>query len=98
MADFLEDWVEFWPKYVHHNDVHKWQNDDRKHIISNLPRGFVETVEDFAENYSIEMMREFQSKYWSQVSATLYGVMLVGHVEDFKDDFFEGGNETRQKI
>ena len=65
-----------------HQDLAAWQDQDWQHLKSEFPRGSFVTVQDFAENIHHTVRFEPQSKYWTQVSSTLYMVVVCFHLDD----------------
>ena len=65
-----------------HQDLAAWQDQDWQHLKSEFPRGSFVTVQDFAENIHHTVRFEPQSKYWTQVSSTLYMVVVRFHLDD----------------
>lgn len=99
-SKFRQHLDEYWPKFIaHHNDA-KWHDDDFVALKTNLRRGHVAFVIDFAENYSHEPRFEHQSKYFSQVHTTVLPVVIMCRVEDLtnisnaeKEDLLQMFNE-----
>ena len=82
---FLEHFSNFWRTFAIHHQTAKLQDDDIRYIKLNPERGVVSDVEDFSENDHIKPMREHASRYFSEVGYTLYGMVLTGHLDDFKN-------------
>ena len=78
----LKDIKEKLPAFNAHHDLALWQDADWQHLKRGLPRGAFLTVQDFAENIHHEVRFEPQSKYWSQISSTLYMVVVRFHLDD----------------
>ena len=72
-----------WPGVRH--QVAKLQGEDMRYIKTHPRRGFVCDVEDFSQNGNIKPKREHVSRYFSDVGYTLYGLILTGHLDDFKN-------------
>ena len=91
---FLEHFSEFWCTFAVHHQTAKLQDDDIRFIKQNPERGTVSDVEDFSENDHIKPMREHASRYFSEVGYTLFGMVLTGHLDDFKNI----GTEDREEL
>lgn len=97
-AEFEKLLREYWPKFVLHHDVGKWQDDETSHLKSHVARGTTFEIQDFGENYHIERKREHQTFYFCEIGVTLYGCMLRVHVEDICDDYFGGPSEKAKLL
>lgn len=95
--DFDTLFRKYWPKFMLHHDVGKWQDDECRYLKSHLSRGETFEIEDFGENYHIERKREHQSYYFSEVGVTLHGCMLRINLADLSDDYV-GGPAERAKL
>lgn len=82
---FLEHFSGFWRTFATHHQTAKLQDDDIRFIKNNPVRGVVSDVEDFSENDAIQPKREHASRYFSEVGYTLFGMVLTGHLDDFKN-------------
>lgn len=82
---FLEHFSGFWQTFAMHHQTAKLQEDDIRHLRENPVRGEVITVEDFSESDHIQPKREHASRYFSEVSYTLFGMVLTGHLDDFEN-------------
>ena len=81
---FLEHFSGFWRKFAIHHQTAKLQDDDIRWVKLNPERGTVSDVEDFSENDHIKPKREHASRYFSEVGYTLFGMVMTGHLDDFK--------------
>ena len=70
-------------EYARHHFITVWQAYRRKIVVQNLPKDFMTTEWDFAENYTMIHNNAIQSKYWNQSQLTL-SVSLT-HYWDPKD-------------
>ena len=78
----------------HHCDM-AWQRRDWVHLQNNFPKGSFIYVSDFSENFTIEVKNEHQSKYYSQVPVTLYGVVATFWITDVKDAYLPAEKRRR---
>ena len=84
ISEFLQHFRAYWPRFVLHLDCGKWQSAEAL-LLKTPPRGVVGAVQDFSENLSVEPKREHQSRYYAQVSITLYGTMFYINVDDLEN-------------
>lgn len=96
-VDFDQLFRQYWPKFMHHHDVGKWQDDEFAWLKGHVPLGETFEIEDFGENYHIERKREHQAYYFSEVGVTPHGCMQRMRVEDLSDGYL-GGPEERGKL
>ena len=83
---FIEHFgTKVWPKLRVHHQIAKLQSEDIRFVKTHVLRGNVCDVEDFSQNGSIKPKREHVSRYFSEVGYTLYGMILTGHLDDFKN-------------
>lgn len=82
---FLQHFAGYWKQFSIHHQTAKLQEDDIRHVRLNPERGLTVSVEDFSENDHIKPKREHASRYFSEVGYTLYGMVLTGHLDDFKN-------------
>ena len=83
---FLEHFGEkVWPKLRVHHQISKIQSEDIRFVKTHVTRGTCCDIEDFSQNGSIKPKREHVSRYFSEVGYTLYGMILTGHLDDFKN-------------
>lgn len=87
--------VAYWPKFMIHHDVGKWQDDETRYLKTHLACGTTFEIQDFGENYHIERKREHQSFYFCEVGVTLYGCMLRIRVEDLSEDYLGTGEKEK---
>lgn len=92
-TEFEKGLRKYWPKFMLHHDVGKWQDDECSWLKTHVPRGETFEIEDFGENYHIERKREHQSYYFCEVGVTLHGCMQRVRVEDLSDDYLGGAGE-----
>ena len=85
------------PAFFQHHDLWKWQEEDISHLKSNFPRGTFWSVQDFSENGDLHPRLEHQSRYYSEISYTLYGAICRFWVDDLQDELF-GGAEKKEKL
>lgn len=88
--------LEYWPKFMVHHDVGKWQDDETQYLKTHLNTGTTFEIQDFGENYHIERKREHQTYYFCEIGVSLYGCMLRIRVEDLSEDYL--GTEEKQKL
>ena len=56
-------------------------------IISNLDEHSILKIHDFSENYTCLLPEEIQSLHWTQETATLYPIVVLGKLgEDIRED------------
>jgi hypothetical protein len=80
----------------HHCDM-AWQRKDWVHVQKNFPKGSWIYVWDYSENLTLEVKNEHQSKYYSQVPVTLYGVVATFWIADVKESHLPPDVATRLK-
>lgn len=85
----------YWPKFMLHHDVGKWQDDETRYLKSHISKGMTFEIEDFGENYHIERKREHQTYYFCEIGVTLYGCMLRMRVEDVSEEYLGVGEKER---
>ena len=66
-------------KRIAHKFRADWQTAQFQASISNIQRGHIVMVMDFAENYTCRLPAEIQSYHWAQQQATLHPMMLYYH-------------------
>lgn len=86
---------QYWPKFMLHHDVGKWQDDETNFLKGHVMRGTTFEIQDFGENYHIERKREHQTFYFCEIGVTLYGCMLRMRVEDLSDEYLGPGEKTK---
>ena len=71
-------------KFIRHNYVARWQDSQCKLAMSSLPKGFLLSHIDFAENYTFQVQNEVQSQYYYTVAVTIliHITYKVVHNED----------------
>ena len=94
-ADWEKLLIAYWPKFILHHDVGKWQDDEAHYLKTHVTRGTTFEIEDFAENYHIERKREHQSFYFCEIGVTLFGCMLRICVEDLSDEYLGAGEKQK---
>jgi len=94
-ADWEKLLIAYWPKFMLHHDVGKWQDDEAHYLKTHVTRGTTFEIEDFAENYHIERKREHQSFYFCEIGVTLFGCMLRICVEDLSDEYLGAGEKQK---
>lgn len=82
---FLDHFAQFWRRFCIHHQTAKLQDDDIRWVKENPIRGVVSDVEDFSENDHIQPKREHATRYFTEVGYTLYGMILTGHIDDFRN-------------
>jgi hypothetical protein len=75
----------------------KWQMQDWRYVKRNFPRGTWCCVQDFSENYTIEVALENQSKYYNNISITLFGIIGYFWIDDLCDAFANQGKREDMK-
>lgn len=65
--------------YPSHQFRAKWQNQQLRDIVENLPIGHTVAVHDYSENYTCTMQDQIQSLYFSQVQASIHVTILHRH-------------------
>ena len=80
----------------HHADM-SWQSKDWKHVQKEFPRGAWICVQDFSENLTIEVKLEHQSKYYSSINITLFGMVASFWIDDVKDSYLSKEEKNRLK-
>lgn len=88
--------IKYWPKFMLHHDVGKWQDDQTLYLKQHIGRGMTFEIQDFGENYHIERKREHQTFYFCEIGVSLYGCMLRIHVEDLSEEYL--GQPEKQKL
>ena len=66
-------------KFPSHQRRAKWQHDQMKCLIENLPFGHVCCVHDYSENYACQQQDQPQSMYFSQIQASIHVTVLHRH-------------------
>ena len=77
--------VEIIDDFHFHHHMMKWQAMDKRVLRENPRLGTVSEVQDFSQNGSIKPKNEHQSRYFSEVSYTLYGSVMTWHIDDLGD-------------
>ena len=80
----------------HHADM-SWQSKDWKHVQKTFPLGSWLCVQDFSENLTIEVKLEHQSKYYSSITITLFGMVASFWIDDIKDSYLSNVKKNRLK-
>lgn len=93
--EFLLHFKDFWKRFAIHHQTAKLQDDDIRWIKLNPERGRVSSIEDFSENDHIQPKREHATRYFTEVGYTLYGMVMTGHLDDFKNISEEHLTELR---
>ena len=75
----------------------KWQQQDWAWLKTNFPRGSWCCVQDFSENLIIEVAMENQSKYYHNISVTLFGLCGYFWIDDCKDSFISKEDKMMMK-
>lgn len=70
--DFVDIFVEYIPKLLHHDFVAKKQAEYFQTTKNNLEIGEVLVVADFSENYSFLLQNSVQGAYWNNKQATIH--------------------------
>jgi len=76
MIDNFKKVLQFFPG---HNFRAKWQNDQLKKIIENLPEDECVTVHDFSENYRCTEQVEIQSNYFQRTEVSIHVSLIYRH-------------------
>ena len=66
-------------KFPSHQRRAKWQNEQMKTLIENLPPGHVCCVHDYSENYTCQHQDQIQSLYFGQTQASIHVTVLHRH-------------------
>ena len=80
----------------HHADM-SWQSKDWKHVQKKFPRGAWTCVQGFSENLTIEVKLEHQSKCYSSINITLFGMVASFWIDDVKDSCLSKEEKNRLK-
>jgi hypothetical protein len=64
----------------------------------NFPRGTFWSVQDFSENGNLPPRKEHQSRYYPEISYTLYGCVVRMHILDLKPEIFGGVAEQKRLL
>jgi hypothetical protein len=88
MITYLKKVLEFFPG---HHFRSKWQTDQLKHLVQNLPQNDCLTVHDFSENYRCSEQIEIQSNYFQRTEvpihvSLIYRLLEVDGVSSTQDD------------
>jgi hypothetical protein len=75
ITDFMDELKGKMLKFIPHHVDMKWQSRDWRWVKKNFPRGTWACVQDFSENFTVEVALEHQSKYYNTVSVTLFGIV-----------------------
>ena len=78
------------PSFLLHHDLMRWQGRDLAFKREHFPRGCISSTQDFSENGSLEPRREIQSRYYNEISYTLFGICCQLHLADLRDTVFDG--------
>ena len=73
MIEYFRKLLETFPS---HNFRAKWQNQQLKHIVTNLPLNHAISVHDYSENYRCKDQTELQSSYFQKIEASLHVTLL----------------------
>ena len=65
--------------YTSHQFRAKWQNQQLRELVQNLPIGHAVAVHNYSENYTCAMQDQIQSLYFSQVQASIHVTVLHRH-------------------
>ena len=76
LAELLDYFETICPGMCKHRHTLKECKEAAQELFRNAPLGYFLLDKDFAENFLIIAARLIQSQYWSQISATLYIVVL----------------------
>ncbi|CAG2208510.1 unnamed protein product [Mytilus edulis] len=76
MVQYLQKLLGTFPA---HNFRAKWQNNQLKHLVTNLPQNHVISVHDYSENYKCKERDELQSSYFQKTEASLHVSLLYRH-------------------
>ena len=83
--------------FLKHHDLARWQDNDWAVTQATFPRGHFACVQDFSENYHHQHRLEHQSKYFNEISSTVYGCVVRAHLADLSDEFI-GGAARRAEL
>ena len=72
-------------EFAQHHDLAVYMARAKAHKRVSFPRGSVHVVEDFSENGTFTVKKEFQSRYWATHSYSLFGCVVSSHIEDRTD-------------
>ena len=75
ITDFMDELKGKMLKFIPHHVDMKWQSRDWRWVKKNFTRGTWACVQDFSENFTVEVALEHQSKYYNTVSVTLFGIV-----------------------
>lgn len=94
---------DFTPFFLGHHDLMKWQGEDLKLKRAEFPRGTFGSTQDFSQNGALTVKFEHMSKYFNEISYTLYGVVMTFDARDLHGSAFEGvgglnGNDAKAKV
>lgn len=76
MIEYFKKVLQFFPG---HNFRAKWQNDQLKKIIENLPEDECVTVHEFSENYRCTEQVESQSNYFQRTEVSIHVSLTYRH-------------------
>lgn len=82
LEEFWRDVVAYWSLFLNHHDLSKWNDKAWQDLKECLQLGNVAMVMDASEAHKHELRREHQSAYFSQITSTLWVVVLRIRVED----------------
>ena len=66
-------------KFPSHQRRAKWQNEQMKGLIENLPANHVCCVHDYSDNYTCQHQDQIQSLYFGQTQASIHVTVLHRH-------------------
>ena len=78
-GDMFHYFQELLRSFPAHRFQAKWQHEQMKRLIENLPQGHVCCVHDYSENYTCQQQNQIQSMYFSQAQASIHVTIMHRH-------------------
>jgi hypothetical protein len=72
-------------EFCRHHDLAVYMGRAKAHKRVSFPLGSCHVVEDFSENGTFTVKKEFQSRYWSTHSYSLFGCVVSSRIENRVD-------------
>lgn len=77
--------VEYLKQYLPHEQLFLHQDRWFHHLCSNVPTGWIVSIQDFSENYTHCCRSEHQGRFFSSISTAVYPVILYTLLKDRVD-------------
>eukprot|EP00732_Lithocolla_globosa_P002102 Lithocolla_globosa_v1_NODE_1275_length_2706_cov_15.149755.p1 type:complete len:474 gc:universal NODE_1275_length_2706_cov_15.149755:1631-210(-) len=95
-SQFLAEFEDFFPDFIFHHDLARWQDEDYSDQPRNMLPGFAMKIADFSENYKHLHRLEHQSKYFHEMCSSLFPNVVRLHLDDVQNISTKEKEKLRQ--